>query len=153
MSQQASVIDSRPKPYRDYPAELKASVIQALQANGGNLVTTCNLFNIPRETVRYWWENSERFNEFRQLASANLADKLENIAHSYTDSLADHDKSEISAVDKIRIVASAVDKMQLLRGQPTSITESVERNELTVILQQTLGTALELPAVIDVEPE
>ena len=59
----------------------------------------------------------------------------------------------VAANDKASIITKMVQNFQLLRGQPTSITEGVERNELTVILQTTLGTALELPAVIDVEPE
>jgi hypothetical protein len=42
--------------------------------------------------------------------------------------------------------------MQLLRGQPTSVNESIDRNELTVILQAALSSALDLPEIIDVTP-
>ena len=152
MSTERATIEKRAESYRDYPIELKASVIAAIEANGGNVLATSKLFNIPRDTVNYWWNNSDRFVELKHPSSQNLADKLEDIAVSYADSLASHDQSVVAANDKASIITKMVQNFQLLRGQPTSITESVERNELTVILQTCLTGALSLPDVIDVEP-
>lgn len=45
----------------------------------------------------------------------------------------------------------AVDKMQLLRGEPTSITANVERQELTVTLRSALSELAD--GAIDVTPE
>ena len=46
----------------------------------------------------------------------------------------------------IALEASEVgtDKMQLLRGQPTSITETVERQDVAIILQLALSGAIDL---------
>jgi hypothetical protein len=133
--------------YRDYPIELKAAVIAAIEQNGGNVLATSKLFNLPRDTVNYWWQHSERFVELKQTSSLCLADKLEAVAHNYIDSLAVHDLRLVTARDKASVAQIAIQNMQLLRGQPTSITENIERNDLTVVL------ASALDGVIDVTPE
>lgn len=124
MSTEIAVLEHRARTYRDYPEDLKAAVINAIEANGGNVLATSRLFNLPRDTVNYWWHNSERFVGIQQASGECLADKLEHIAHSYADSLAAHDQSLVTARDKASIIGTTIDKMQLLRGQPTSITES-----------------------------
>ena len=50
---------------------------------------------------------------------------------------------------------AAVDKMQLLRGEPTSITANVDRQELSVTLYSALGELdqAEERKTIDVTPE
>lgn len=147
MSTEVAVLERRAQTYRDYPEDLKAAVINAIQTNGGNVLATARLFNLPQDTVYYWWRNSDRFCEIQKtVASHSLADKLETIAHTYTDSLADHDLQIVSARDKAAILSVTIDKMQLLRGQPTSISASIERTELTVILQHALGAAIETSA-------
>jgi len=145
-------ITTRALTYRDYPEELKAAVIAAIKANGGNVLATSKLFNIPRDTVNYWWRNSDRFVEIEQTSAGNLADKLENIAHQAADSIADHDLSIVSYRDKGAVLSTVIDKMQLLRGLPTLISADIERQELVVILQSALAAGLEREA-IDVTPE
>jgi len=44
----------------------------------------------------------------------------------------------------IRAAEISVDKSQLLRGQPTSITDVIERQELTIILQSALDEAIDI---------
>lgn len=138
MSTEVAVLQQRATTYRDYPEELKAAVISAIQANGGNVLATARLFNVPRDTVNYWWNNSERFAEIQQTSALSLADKLESIAHSNVDSLATHDLAIVPYSDKARALGVIIDKMQLLRGEPTSITTNIERQEITHILQQSL---------------
>ena len=144
MSTEALELAATAKAYRDYPEELKAAVIAAIEQNGGNVLATSKLFNIPRDTVNYWWNHSERFVELQHASSLNLADKLENLAHSTTDSLTGHDLSLVTFADKARSLGVIIDKMQLLRGQPTEITATVERQELTVILQSSLSDVIDL---------
>lgn len=138
MSTEAIALSRRSETYRDYPPELKASIITAIENNDGNVAATAKLFCLPEDTVRYWWKNSERFREIQSASSLSLADKLESIAHAQADSIAAHDLSIVTIADKAKVLSVSVDKMQLLRGQPTSITQTVERQELTVILQQAL---------------
>jgi transposase-like protein len=139
MSQaEAAVLTTRSSQYRDYPEELKAAVIAAIEQNGGQIRPTCRLFNLPYDTVHYWWTKSERFRQIKPASAQNLADKLEELAHSTADSLAEHDFSIVAARDKAAVLSVAIDKMQLLRGEPTAITGSVHREELTLILQKAL---------------
>ncbi len=147
MSAEAATLTKRAEAYRDYSPELKAAVIQAIENNGGNVNGTAQLFDVPRDTVLYWWRNRQRFTEVQQEKALALSDKLESIAHDQADSIACHDLSVVSLKDKATVLAITIDKMQLLRGQPTSITENIERQELTLTLQQSLA------GVIDVEGE
>ncbi|SRR5713101_2642305 len=146
---EATTLAVRAQSYRDYPVELKAAVIAAIEQNGGNVLATSKLFNLPPDTVRYWWANSDRFREIQVTSSICLADKLENVAHSYVDSLASHDLSIVTARDKASVAAIAIDKMQLLRGEPTSIPGLSEQDRalrLAELLERVQGR------VIDVTP-
>lgn len=141
---EAKILESRAITYQDYPKEFKASIIAAIEANDGNVSATAKLFNISRDTAYYWWRNSERYREIQTPSALSLADKLENIAHGAADSIAEHDLSIVSYRDKAAVLSVAVDKMQLLRGLPTNITESVERQELVCILQGALSAAIDV---------
>jgi transposase-like protein len=147
MSAEVATLEQRTAPYRTYPPEVKASIIAAIENNGGNVAKTAKLFCLPEDTVRYWWHNSDRYREVQGASGLGLADKLEVLAHANVDSLAAHDLSIVSYADKARGLGVIIDKMQLLRGQPTSITENIERQELTLTLQQSLA------GVIDVDGE
>lgn len=129
--------------YQDYSEGFKASIIAAVEANNGNVSATAKLFNISRDTVYYWWRRSARYCEIQAPSSISLADKLENIAHSTADSIAEHDLSIVTLADKGRLLGVVVPQMQLLRGLPTAITADLERTELTVILQSSLSAGLE----------
>ena len=144
MSAEAATLIQQRITYRDYPEELKASIIAAIEANGGQFRPTARLFNIRYDTVHYWWTHSERFRQIQSPSAQNLADKIEQTAHNTIDSIAEHDLSVVSFADKTRSLGIMIDKMQLLRGLPTSITESVERQELTVILESALAAAIDV---------
>lgn len=147
MGTESAISQPRATTYRDYPEELKAAVISAIQANDGNVMATAKLFNIPQDTAYYWWRNAERFREIQRTSSLSLADKLESIAHANADSLAIHDLSAVAYIDKARALGVIIDKMQLLRGQPTSITANIETIGLASFLDSALAD------VIDVTPE
>lgn len=147
-STETAVLEARRQQYRSYPEEVKAGLIAAIEANNGNVHGTAKLFDIPHDTAYYWWYNSDRYSELqKQVGQRSLADGIEDIAEKAKDSLLEHDFSIVSARDKAAILSVAVDKMQLLRGLPTSITETVERHDLAIILQSALSEA------IDVIPE
>jgi len=144
MATETAQLEIRRAQYRDYPEDLKAAVIAAIENNGGNVLATSKLFNLPRDTVNYWWKHSDRFVEVKQASSANLADKYEQLAHSYVESLSEHDQSLVTARDKIYIASTATQMTQLLRGEPTAIVGQVERTDVTVILQSALSDAIDI---------
>lgn len=144
---EVQALEKRTEQYRDYPIELKAAVINAIEQNGGNVAATSKLFNLPRDTVNYWWQHSDRFTEIKHASSLSLADKLESVAHNYVDSLASHDLQLVTAKDKASVANIAIQNMQLLRGQPTSISEHTDRGELLSWLHEALEAG-----VVDVTP-
>ena len=137
--------------YTDYSPERKAEVLALLDANGGNITRTANEAGIQYSTLQYWQANKDRFNEFRQQKELDLASKFESNAHLLVNSISEHDLSTASLSQKATAAGIMVDKMQLLRGLPTSISESVERIELVSILQSALEAGL--ADAIDVSPE
>ena len=148
---EAKVLEARALTYQDYSTQRKAEVLALVAANDGNVQKTALEVGIPHQTIRHWLKQSDRYSQIQTTSALNLADKLEVIAHSTADSLAEHDLSIVSFRDKAAVLAVAVDKMQLLRGLPTSINAEVERQELVVILQSALSAGLEGDA-IDVTP-
>ena len=153
MSTEAATLERRAIVYRDWPTDKKAEAIAAYDANGHNLKQTARLLDIHPETLRYWLKDADRYrNEFQPEKSADLASKLENNAHNLADSIADHDLSIVPLAAKATALGIVIDKMQLLRGLPTSINADVERQELVIILQSALDAGLEGEA-IDVTPE
>jgi transposase-like protein len=139
---ETKTLEARAQEYRDYPKDLKASVIQAIDANGSNVLATARLFNIPPQTVDYWYRHSNRFSQVQKPSGINLADKLENLANSTADSMAEHDLSIVTYADKARALSVVIDKMQLLRGNPTQIVEQLESKELLVVLAEALSMEL-----------
>ena len=128
-----------PKVYQDYSLERKAEVIALVQANGGNVLQTARETGIPHQTIRLWLDKPERFSSLEKQKQEDLAKKLENQAHLYLD-LAAGKAAEAPFNHLMTGAGIAIDKMQLLRGQPTNITESVERQELVCILQSALSS-------------
>lgn len=133
--------------YTDYSPEQKAAAIAHCEANNGNWKITARQLGYPRDTVRYWFENRERYAQFHTSKRGDLIQKLDERTHLLVDSItpekiADANLSQIATAAGIMI-----DKSQLLKGLPTSISENIERNELTVVLADALADA------IDVTPE
>lgn len=109
---------------RRYSDDDRASALAALAANGGNLARTSAALGIPEATLRQW-ATGKRHPEAVQMSDqkkAPLADAIEGIARQIADSLPgklpDADLKDASIAFGVLI-----DKMRLLRGEPTSIDE------------------------------
>lgn len=122
----------------------------------GNLTETANKSGIPDSTLSQWIRaqthgKNKNLPKLRNEQGLSLADNFEEIAFEVASVALRRLRSK--SADKIpfgQLMTGggiAVDRTQLLRGQPTNITENIERQELVFILQ----TALE--QVIDVTPE
>ncbi len=142
MSEQLTQERGNLRPYADYSLERKAEVLALITANNGNIDQTARETGIPHQTIRHWYANRERFSHLESKKIVQLADECESDARYYF-SLA-RDKAPDAPFNHLMTGAAiAVDKMLLLRGQPTSITASYERQELTVLLDTSLE--LDLP--------
>lgn len=81
----------------------------------------------PNErTLRYWWnlKHQPAPEKLIRQEKKTLAEKFELAANKYVDhSLQDEIVAELSGKDAMITAATATDKMQLLRGLPTSIVQ------------------------------
>ncbi len=135
------------RPYQDYSIARKAEVIELVNLNGGNVLQTARETGIPHQTIRVWLQTPDRFTELQNRTQKELDVKLNKTVHKLIDSISDHDLTDVPLSQKSTAFGIVFDKLQLLRGQPTSITENIERQELTLVLNDALAD------VIDVSPE
>jgi transposase-like protein len=109
---------------RRYTDTFRAEALAMLAANGGALERTAKQLGIPEATLRCW-ANGTRHSEAVQMCAekkAALADRLEDLAHALLDSLARPEKRKAASLQQTATTfAIAVDKMRLLREQPTFI--------------------------------
>lgn len=132
---------------RTYTPEDKAASLAALAANGGNLAKTARQVGVPRKTLALWAQRVQEATpadattppkkgvaaEVAAMlpdASACLADKLEHVANVLTGHLTDPEKIADASLNQIAVAAAvAIDKMRLLREQPTSISGAALTDE------------------------
>lgn len=117
---------SQKKPQRRrYSDDDRAAARAALAANGGNVERTARELGIPRGTLQRW-ANGQRHPEAAASVSpkkGELADRLEAVAHALVDDLARPEKITGASLPQVATALGiAVDKMRLLREQPTAIT-------------------------------
>ena len=110
---------------RTYSDREKAEALAALDANSGNLTRTADDLGIPYSTLRDW-ANGRGLNggvaELRSQKKASLADTLADVAEALAGDLFDESKRHRASIQQIATaMAIVIDKMQLLRGDPTTI--------------------------------
>ena len=144
---------------RRYSDREKAEALAIFDACG-SLSETARATGIPDATLSDWIRgkrgvSSTDIPKLRNEKGQNLSEHFEEIALQACRvagaKLNGKQAHEIPFNHLLTGAGIAVDKMQLLRGQPTSINESVDRSALAVILQSALD-ALDLPETIDVTP-
>jgi transposase-like protein len=147
---------------RKYSDSQKANALAVLSANRGNVLRTSRELNIPERTLNDWSHlaenamnpNSKRpvspdyaieIAQLREEKETDLADEYESVTRLYLNH-AKKDKviAETRGRDAVFSAAIATDKMQLLRNLPTSITETIERQDVAIILQSALSDAIDL---------
>lgn len=110
-----------------YSIDQRAEILASLKANGGNYSKTSREWSVPRATLIRWKEgkgpDGQEVLDLVPQKVIELSDKLENIAHMLTEAIPE----KIQEAKLQNIVASlgiVIDKRNLLRGQPTSISEN-----------------------------
>lgn len=120
------------KMHRDYTIDQRLQALAVLDSNGGNASQTARQLGIPRTTIQRWAAgvgvpDTEEGRQWLEAERQGLADRFESHARRAM-RLAAERLEDASYFDLVRGAAIAVDKMRLLREQPTSISsaESVE---------------------------
>jgi transposase-like protein len=108
-----------------YSDEEKASALTLLAVNNGNVKRTARALGLPRSTLTAWAKSRGTGAGVAKLChfkKESLADKFEEVAHALLDAALDKAKTEDAPLLDLTIaVGICVDRMLLLRGQPTRI--------------------------------
>jgi uncharacterized membrane protein YcjF (UPF0283 family) len=114
----------------------------ALYDRVGSIDKTSEALGIPHSTIQGWVADPKNYSLLRTQKSQELAQKFDNAANLFLDLAVK--KSKDAQFNHLMTAAGiAVDKSQLLRGQPTQINETIDRQELAVILQTSLAACLD----------
>lgn len=115
---------------RRYSDEDRSNALAALAANGGNVERTAKQLRIPETTLRHW-ARGERHPETAQMGEQKkgpLADAMEEVVFVLVGMMPE--KAKDAPLKDIGVtVGIAVDKIRLLRDQPTSISASALTDE------------------------
>ena len=104
----------------------------ALHANEGNIKLTAEQFGHSWQTVKRWYcsdvpgGDCESVDEKSRQKKAELADKLEDIAHGVLDSILNREYDSIGFKEGMTGVGIAIDKMRLLRGAGEAATSGMD---------------------------
>lgn len=120
---------------REYTDEEKAAALAALRASKGNYSEAARLTNTDESNVRRWAKSAPGVvAEIAEQKSADLATLMHDIAYrgaglerrafTHFESLTDAEIAQ-HLPEINRVTGTAIDKAQLLAGEPTSRTEHV----------------------------
>lgn len=129
--------------YRQYSEEEKALALSMLKASQGNLHEAGRLTDIPPATIRRW-SLGDGYHPSVQMTLEErqklIADRLETVIHRLLDIVPDKE-NEATLQQTMTSVAIAIDKMRLMREQPTQITQretAINASELLERLRNAL---------------
>lgn len=110
---------------RRYSDEERAATLAALHANAGNVRRTARQVGVAEATVRHWAQGTRHPEGAKMGAQKRgaMAAALECVAWKLVDAL-DRPPEALAAAPLNQIATAlgiALDKMRLLRGQPTAI--------------------------------
>lgn len=131
--------DRRPATKRRYSDEEKAQALAILDACGGDVSKAARQAGVPRKTLGEWANGRAVVSvvaEIRQEKKAELSERLAEVAHKLVDAI----PGKVSDATLQQVATSlgiTIDKMQLLKGEPTAINANltdVERTDRVVAL-------------------
>jgi transposase-like protein len=140
-SEESKLPAKKKRPRKTWGDEDKIAGIAALEANNGNLILTSQQLGIPTSTLHMWSKthkagkliptNGPLKPDPEAVAKANeefrrrLDEKLEALVHQLLDA-APGKIEKANLRDTMVAVGIGIEKMKLLRGEPTAITQREE---------------------------
>lgn len=136
---------------RVYTDKFKAGAVVMLEAAGYpenhfELQRIADSLKMPSRTLRRWFnlENGAPPDELVKQSKKDLATRLEELTHRLIDlafAVADGAEDDTSIQQALTSVGISVDKLQLLKGEPTDRHEIVDNGERARRVNQLLDTA------------
>jgi transposase-like protein len=137
---------------RRYSDEDRAAAVAAVTANGGNVQRTARQLGIPETSLRQWVK-AERHPEAAQMSvekRGTLADEMERVVWKLVEGINDPEKVKAAPVQQLATAAGIlVDKIRLLRGEPTAIDEHRDDDRLAEYRRRYLAAHGDHAAVDD----
>ena len=112
---------------RSYSDAERATALAALEANGGNIGRTSRELGLPRATLQNW-SRREAAPDLGHQKRGELAEALADVAWRLAGAI----PSKLDAANLQQVAVSlgiVIDKMQLLKGMPTAITEDASLSD------------------------
>lgn len=107
---------------RTYSPEQRSAVLDVLKSNGGNVLATANQTGVPQPTVRAWargWRCANALTLYEE-KGGDLAQAAEQIAWHIAGIIPD--RVHEAPLNQLAVsFGIMVDKMRILRDQPTTI--------------------------------
>ena len=122
---------------RQYSHSERAEAL-ALYDTVGNLEKASQTLGIPLSTLAGWVNDPSNHSELRSQKASELSAKFRNAANLFID-LAVKKAKKANFNHLMTGAGIAVDKSQLLDNLPTSITQQVNSDNLTIVLQSVLN--------------
>jgi|SRR5215471_1957923 len=154
--------EANKRKYRKYTDEDKSAALEHLRSSGRTVRSAARELGIPRGTLTDWAGGKKIGPKLAQEFGAvkeTLSARLEDVAYQIVDAMPAKIE-EASLRDLGATLANVVDRMRLLREEPTAITESIDRREmLERLIQRTMeqfpGMTREevIDIIRDVKPE
>ena len=112
---------------RHYSDEDKAAALAALRANAGNVARTARQVGVPEPTLRQWAKGLRAAPpaQLSERKKADLADRMEEIARALLDRVTPERMDDATVQQLLTSAGIAIDKMRLLRNQPTENVASL----------------------------
>ena len=139
---------------RTYSDSQIAEALAMLKGCGGNLSRASGETGVPRKTLERWAkgdsnrvnapEVAEEMAEMRQQTATSIADRLENLIGQILD-VAPGKLGDAPFGQSMTGLAIAVDKMRLLRDQPTQIQGSTDGAFTEMVKEYAAKFNLSLP--------
>jgi transposase-like protein len=136
------VVETSQKGHRTYSDRERAEALAALDANAGNVLATARALDLPAKTLEDWSHGRGVHPEVAQLRvqkRAGLAAQLETLAYRIVEAVTPADIQKASLRDKMIACGIIIEKVQLLRGQPTQIAYVAVVRETYQALQSRFG--------------
>ena len=145
---------SRPSIKTQYSDVFKAQALIALRVNNGNVQGTARKLGIPTDTLNDWANNrgvNQAVLEIQDGVKGPIADEFEKASRLYLQRAIDPEAiAKTSGYYALLGAGDAIKSAQLLRGLPTNISEHIDSQELTVILQSVIAGE---DQAIDITPD
>ena len=123
-----------------HPIDLKAKAVAALAANQGNVYRTAKQLGVSRATISKWASKAETEPTFAVEVAAkkrDLADMCEDLARKLCAAMLTDERIEAAKYGELNSgYGTSIDKMRLLREQPTSIQATAGDGAFTEMVKE-----------------